>query len=144
MEVPRLGVKSELRLPAYTTATAMQALSHVCDLHQSSQQRWILNPLSKATSSWILVRFISAAPQGELPRSTLSWWMYTIIYSITLCLIYILDVFQFFRIINNAENMLLFFGIIFLTLTWGPGILNYSEFAPKLSSPSATDLIVSN
>ena len=48
MEGPRLGVKSELQLPAYTTATAMQDLSHLFDLHQSSWQRWILNPMSKA------------------------------------------------------------------------------------------------
>ena len=49
MEVPRLGVQSELQLPAYTTATAMPDLSLVCDLHHSSWQCWILNPLSKAT-----------------------------------------------------------------------------------------------
>ena len=48
MEVPRLGVKSELQLPAYTTATAMSDLSHVWDLYHSSWQHWILNPLSKA------------------------------------------------------------------------------------------------
>ena len=48
MEVLKLGVKLELQLPAYTTATAMQAQSHVCDLHHSSWQRWILNPLSEA------------------------------------------------------------------------------------------------
>ena len=48
MEVPRLGVKSELQLLAYTTGTATQDLSCVCDLHQSSQQRQILNPLSEA------------------------------------------------------------------------------------------------
>ena len=47
-EVPRLGVKLELQLPAYATDTAMWALSHVCNLHQSSQQRWIFNPLSEA------------------------------------------------------------------------------------------------
>ena len=47
MEVPRLGVESKLQLPPYTTATAMQDLSHVCDLHYSSQQCQILNPLSK-------------------------------------------------------------------------------------------------
>ena len=47
-EVPRLGVEWELHLPAYTTATAVQDLSHVCDLHRSSWQRWILNPLSEA------------------------------------------------------------------------------------------------
>ena len=46
--VPRLGVKSEPQLPAYTTATAMQDLSHVCKLYHSSQQQGILNPLSEA------------------------------------------------------------------------------------------------
>ena len=48
MEVPRLGVESELQLPAYTTATAGWDLSRICKLHHSSQQCWILNPLSKA------------------------------------------------------------------------------------------------
>ena len=48
MEVPRLGVQSELQLPAYATATAMQDPSLIWDLHHSSWQRWILNPLSKA------------------------------------------------------------------------------------------------
>ena len=48
MEVPRLGVKSELQLPAYTTATASQDPSHVCDIHHSSRQPWILNPLREA------------------------------------------------------------------------------------------------
>ena len=48
MEVPRLGVESELQLPAYATATATPDLILVCDLHDSSQQRQIFNPLSKA------------------------------------------------------------------------------------------------
>ena len=48
MEVSRLGVELELQLPAYTTATAMADPSRVCDLHRSSRQHWILNPLSKA------------------------------------------------------------------------------------------------
>ena len=48
MEVPRLGVKTELLLPAYATATATPNPSHVFDLHHSSQQRQILNPLNKA------------------------------------------------------------------------------------------------
>ena len=48
MEVHRLGVKSELQLPACTTATATWNLSHVYDLHHSSWQRQILNPLSEA------------------------------------------------------------------------------------------------
>ena len=48
MEVPRLGVQSELQLPAYTRATATLDPNCVCNLHQSSQQHWILNPLSEA------------------------------------------------------------------------------------------------
>ena len=49
MEVPRLGVESELQLPASTTATATQDPSRVCDLGCDLQQHQILNPLSEAT-----------------------------------------------------------------------------------------------
>ena len=48
MEVPGIGIESELQLPAYTTAIEMPAPGHVCDLHHSSQQYQILNPLSRA------------------------------------------------------------------------------------------------
>ena len=43
-----LRVRSELQLPAYTTAIATWDPSQVCDLHYSSQQQWIPDPLSKA------------------------------------------------------------------------------------------------
>ena len=45
MEVSRIEVQLELQLPAYTTATAMQDLSWICDLHCSSRQHQILNPM---------------------------------------------------------------------------------------------------
>jgi len=48
MEVPRREGESQLHLLAYTTATATPDPSHVYDLHHSSWQRWILNPLSEA------------------------------------------------------------------------------------------------
>ena len=48
MEVPRLGVQSELYPLATATATAMWDPSHVCDLHHSSWQFWILNPPREA------------------------------------------------------------------------------------------------
>ena len=48
MEVPRLGVQSELQLLTYATATEMQDLGLICDLHHSSGQRQIPNQLSKA------------------------------------------------------------------------------------------------
>ena len=54
MEVPRLGVKS-----AY--AAAAWDLSHVCDLHHSSWQHWILNPLSEARDP----RFVSKEPPKQ-------------------------------------------------------------------------------
>ena len=45
MEVPRQGVKLELQPPAYARATATRGLSCVWNLHHSSRQHWILNPL---------------------------------------------------------------------------------------------------
>ena len=47
MEVPRLGVESELQLLAYATATTGYP-SHVYDLYLSSQQHQILSPPSEA------------------------------------------------------------------------------------------------
>ena len=47
-EVPRLGVELELQLPVYTTATATGDLSHIYDLHHSSQQCRIPDPMSEA------------------------------------------------------------------------------------------------
>ena len=44
----RLGVELDLQLLAYATATSTWDPSCVCDLHHSSRQHRILNPLSKA------------------------------------------------------------------------------------------------
>ena len=70
MEAPRLGVSSELQLPAYATATAMPDLSCICDLHHSSRQCQILNLMSEAregpTTSWFPVGFVSAVARWEL------------------------------------------------------------------------------
>ena len=46
MEVPRLGVESDLQV--LVCATATQDPSHICDLHCSLQQHGILYPLSEA------------------------------------------------------------------------------------------------
>ena len=70
MKVPRLGIKTELQLPAYPTTTATRDQSHICNLHHSSSRSHIPNLLSKAriepASSWILFGFISTLPQAEL------------------------------------------------------------------------------
>ena len=62
MEVPRLGVESELQLSAYATATAMQDPNHNCSLCCSLGQCRVLNPAREARdwtcilmdTSWIL------------------------------------------------------------------------------------------
>ena len=63
MEVPRVGVESELQLLVSATATAMQDPSHICKATPQPQQRQILiNPLSQARDqtrilmdvSWVL------------------------------------------------------------------------------------------
>ena len=73
MELLRLRVESELQLSAYTAAKAMQNPSRIVNLHHSSRQHRILNPLREArdripilmdTSQ--VVRFITAEPQWEL------------------------------------------------------------------------------
>ena len=48
MEVPRLGVKSELQLLAYAATTATPELSCICEVQCSLWQGQILNPLSEA------------------------------------------------------------------------------------------------
>ena len=72
MECSRLGVESELQLLAYTTATATQHPSNTTD---SSQQCQILNLLNEARdwthTLWLLVGFVSAAPQWELPEDSI-------------------------------------------------------------------------
>ena len=62
MEVPRLGVKSELQLLAYTTATATQDPSHICNLYHRSQQCQILNPLSEARDQALILLDPSQVP----------------------------------------------------------------------------------
>ena len=79
-EVPRLRVKSELQLLAYTIATATWNLSRLCYLHHSSQQRWIPNTLSEARdqthipmdTSWIGFRCTTTGT----PSSPFSNWIF--------------------------------------------------------------------
>ena len=49
MDIPRLGVKSELQMRAYTTATATATWDPnlICNLHHSSRQHQIQNPLNE-------------------------------------------------------------------------------------------------
>ena len=53
---PGLGVKSELQLPAYTTAIATWDPNHGWDLHHRSRQQQIPNPLSEARDGTCILR----------------------------------------------------------------------------------------
>ena len=55
----RLGVKSELEPLAYATAIATRDPSHVCNLHYSSGECWILNPLSEARD-WVHILTVTS------------------------------------------------------------------------------------
>ena len=87
--VPRLGVEFELQLLACAASTAMRDLSCFCDLHHSSWQHWILNPLNEAHISWhicmkyiyeiyigILYLFFNQIAFFLLLASMSSWYIY--------------------------------------------------------------------
>ena len=72
MEVPRLRVELELQLPAYTIATATRDLSWsstytTAQGNAGSLIHWA-RPGIEPASSWMLVRFVFAEPQRELPH----------------------------------------------------------------------------
>ena len=64
MEVPRLGVKLKLQLPAIATPDS----SYVYDLYRSSQQHQILNPLSEA-SDWTGILMDASRVHNPLSHS---------------------------------------------------------------------------
>ena len=82
MEVPRLGVESEL--PLLATATVVQDLSCVWNLHHGSGQCWILNSLREAKNQTRIlmdtVRFITTKPQWELLQLPLFCLHYTLVF----------------------------------------------------------------
>ena len=75
MEDPGLRAELELQLQAYTTAITLPDPSYVCDLHQSSWQHQIINPLSKARDQTHIIMDTSSLttePQWELPSCLLN------------------------------------------------------------------------
>ena len=79
------GVKSELQLLTYSTATATQDLSYIWDLYHSSWQCRIINPPSKArdqtrnvmVTSWIRV----CCPTVGTPSALIFKIFYTALFS---------------------------------------------------------------
>ena len=92
MEVPSLGVELELQLLAYATATAMHGcdLSCVCNLHYSSWQHWILNPLKGSITVHSLIVSKNRSPWGS-PGSPwfpscapCAWWGWSVLVRVSL------------------------------------------------------------
>ena len=70
---PWLGVQSELWYLSYARPTAMWDLRCVCNLHHSSLQCWILNPLNKTrdqTSILMDLRFVNRWARKGTPKPT--------------------------------------------------------------------------
>ena len=76
MEVPRLRVKSELQLQAYTTATATPDPSHNCDLARGLRQRWILSPLRQARDQACILTDAMSVSQPTEPQGELHSWLF--------------------------------------------------------------------
>ena len=78
MEIPRLGGPSDLQLPAYVTATAMQNLSrsatYVTAHSNAKSLTYSARPGIKPATSLFLVRFVSAVPHPELQVRKKSYW----------------------------------------------------------------------
>ena len=93
MQVPRLGVELELWLLAYATATSTPDPSHLYNLHHSSLQHWILNPLSGARD-WTCVHMDTSqirfcwAIMGSIFVILFSMCMYV---SVCVCVLWEID-----------------------------------------------------
>ena len=73
MEVPRLGVQSELQLPAYTTVPATLDPSYICNLHHNSRQRQILNNIEAESRYENPASFKTAIKDTEDHWTTQVW-----------------------------------------------------------------------
>ena len=78
-EAPRLGVKSELQLPAYAEATATPDLSCVCDLHRNMSrardQTHILMDISRVPYPWATTGTPAIVSFPSEVGSTSSLWL---------------------------------------------------------------------
>ena len=84
MNVPRLGVESELQPLAYTTTTATPDPSHICDLYHSPRQCWIgthwARPGIEPASSWILAGVVTTQLQQASIFFILEWALVVCVY----------------------------------------------------------------
>ena len=119
MEIPRLEVKSELQLPAYTTAKAMPGGSRIRDLKPAATH--ILNPLSKARDGTrILTEALSGSylpsQNGNSLHSILDHisYKYSIMHSVNPLRIYIKTISIYFTMVYITGIIIFIYICIFL------------------------------
>ena len=66
MEAPRLGVKLELQLPAYSHSSAARSVTYATAHGNTRSLTHQLRPGIEPATSWILVSFITAEPRPGL------------------------------------------------------------------------------
>ena len=76
MEVPGLGVQSELWLPSYTIATEMPDPSCMWNLHYSLRQRWSWGQGSNLHPHTHSVRFLTYWATIGMPCTGNWWWKF--------------------------------------------------------------------
>ena len=111
MDVPRLGVKPQLQLPGYATATATATPnpSRICDIHPTHHNAGSLNhwarPRIEPASPWILVRFLThGATTGTPERCDL-----------------LISKFPFFRIELDSRSDIAVLSLPLESVTWRLG-----------------------
>ena len=136
MEIPRLGVKSELQLPAYTTPTATRDPSCICDLYHSSWQHWIPDPLSEAVE-WI--RMLMDTGQMFLlchnRNSSNPFWIYVLrrihsLFGMTFYFLNGVDDWKFLLFMKYNLWVLNVMASVFLCAIWNIFLLQIHENTP--------------
>ena len=125
MEFPRLGVKSELQLPAYATGAATQDPSCAQGLHHSSQQHQILNPLSVARDRTCNLMVPSRICFRRVTAGTPPKGVYISVHKELSCCIYLLyniSLYDFF-IINLTGPQLMDIYVVFTLLLYTRTVL---------------------
>ena len=100
MEVPRLGVESELLLLACPTAMATPDLSCICALCCRLQDSRVLNPLSHSGNSHFSYVYLSSVYlqwgvcQGHWPIFLIEFFTFVVVEFWVLCIFWIIVLYQ--------------------------------------------------
>ena len=152
MKGPSLGVELQLQLLTYTEATAVGDLSCVCDLHHSSHQPWIFNPLGKArVRTWVLMDISGVCyhcTMIEMPaHSFLNWSIVDLQYCVSFSCIakwlsYIFFQILFHKLLQDIEYSSLCYTVKSLLFTLCTVVCICSFYIPNLVTSLSTHFLL--